>query len=369
MRYVIYAFVFGRTPELSRAELFHLLEVWGFAYTKTASDEGFELLNFTADPSPVFERLGGTVKVVRIQDEPDLAGLPEGKVSFGVSFYGGGSAWARRNLEIGFKQDLRDLGRNARFVHGEGLALSSGTVTREQLQEKGFEWSRFHVNGRAYEGVTVWVQPIDAWAARDQKRPYRDARVGMLPPKLARIIVNLAATSKPGEASGPVYDPFCGTGTVLQETLLSGYEAAGADSEPRMVDYTTKNILWLQNASENLPKLTEVAVRDAREAPGYPLEAVASEGYLGPARETLPTREELKRLDAELRELHEGVFEAFQSVLEPGKRLVVCFPYFETGRLPFVDSKAPAGYNLVGSYDYRRDEQIVGRQITIYERA
>lgn len=369
MRYVIYAFVFGRTPELSRAELFHLLSVWGFEYAKTASSEGFELLNFASDPSPVFDRLGGTVKVVRAQEEPDLAGLPEGKVSFGVSFYGGGSAKAKRNLEIALKQELRDLGRNARFVHGEALALSSGTVTREQLQEKGFEWNRFHVNGRAYEGVTVWVQPIEAWAARDQKRPYRDARVGMLPPKLARIIVNLAATSPPDDASGPVYDPFCGTGTILQETLLCGYEAAGGDTDPRMVDYTTKNMEWLQNASERLPKLREVVVRDAREAPGYALEAVATEGYLGPARETIPTPEELHELDSELGGLYQGVFEAFQSVLEPPKRLVACFPFFEAGRLPFVDSWLPAGYNLVGSYDYRRDEQIVGRQITIYERA
>lgn len=34
------------------------------------------------------------------------------------------------------------------------------------------------------------------------------------------------------EAGSVVYDPFCGTGTVLVEALVSGHKAAGADSNP-----------------------------------------------------------------------------------------------------------------------------------------
>jgi hypothetical protein len=36
------------------------------------------------------------------------------------------------------------------------------------------------------------VQDIDAYAERDFERPMRDAFVGMLPPKLAQIMLNLA---------------------------------------------------------------------------------------------------------------------------------------------------------------------------------
>jgi tRNA G10 N-methylase Trm11 len=366
---MIYGFVFGRTPLLSRAELLHVLEVWDFSHTEVAAGESFLLLQFQRDPASLFERLGGTVKVVRVEDELMLNELPDGKMSFGVSLYGGGNAKARRSIEISIKQRLRDRGRNSRFVMSAELALSSGTVIRERLLEKGFEWDRFYATGETYEGRTVWVQDIEAWAARDQERPFRDARVGMLPPKLARILVNLGVSAVPERARGPVYDPFCGTGTVLQEALLSHYEAAGGDIDPRMVDYTTKNMTWLQNASQGLPLLREVAQRDAREAPTYPLEAVVTEGYLGPPRETAPVSQELEALNEELKALYETSFEAFRAALEPGKRLIVCFPTLQGKPLPFVDAWVPGGYNRLGSYDYRRDDQIVGRQITIYQRA
>ena len=40
-------------------------------------------------------------------------------------------------------------------------------------------------------------------------------------------------------------DPFCGTGVVLQEALLMGYDVYGTDLEPRMIDYSGANLDWL----------------------------------------------------------------------------------------------------------------------------
>lgn len=58
---------------------------------------------------------------------------------------------------------------------------------------------------------------IDGYTVRDRGRPKRDARVGMLPPKLAQIIVNLAADQAEPTPSHTILDPFRGTGVVLQE--------------------------------------------------------------------------------------------------------------------------------------------------------
>lgn len=63
---------------------------------------------------------------------------------------------------------------------------------------------------------TSFVQDIESYTARDQARPMRDARVGMLPPKLAQIIINLALSNND---ITEVLDPFCGTGVVLQEGI------------------------------------------------------------------------------------------------------------------------------------------------------
>lgn len=70
---------------------------------------------------------------------------------------------------------------------------------------------------------------------RDYGRPARDARVGMLPPKLAQIMLNLSVKD---EKSGTVLDPFCGTGVLLQEAALAGFDFIGSDIEPRMVEMT-----------------------------------------------------------------------------------------------------------------------------------
>src|SRR5438132_1608433 len=77
---------------------------------------------------------------------------------------------------------------------------------------------------------TVKVQDIAAYAQRDQARPKRYAKVGMLPPKLAQIIINLAVGRLPDNQLASIcdipageqiprphleltlLDPFCGTG-------------------------------------------------------------------------------------------------------------------------------------------------------------
>src|SRR6185503_10002944 len=96
---------------------------------------------------------------------------------------------------------------------------------------------------------TLFVQDIEAYGARDQARPARDARVGMLPPKLAQIMLNLSAgplrASAEELARLRVLDPFCGTGVILQEALLMGYSVLGTDIDERMVDYSRRNIKWL----------------------------------------------------------------------------------------------------------------------------
>lgn len=367
MRYVV---VFGKTPKLSQAELEHLLSVWGIGFKLVGQADFVYIYDLEADPGNLWSRLGGTIKVIGVTPREDKPPLPEGKISFGVSIYGGGNAREKRDIEIQIKDKLRSLGRNSRFVRSDGLAISSGTVTREKLLEKGFEWVRCHAGKEIYEGNTVWVQPIEEFAARDQARPVRDAKVGMLPPKLARIMVNLAATSKPETASGPIYDPFCGTGTILQEALLLGYEAAGSDLEPRMVEASITNLKWLRELKNGLGAPLEVVARAADVSPGSQLEAVATEGYLGPPISRVPSLEAIRMLGKELDRLYKGFWKAYEPALGPGKRVVVCLPIFirdgQPIRLNNVDSFGNPSYNLEGSYDYYRDGQVVGRQIMVF---
>lgn len=48
----------------------------------------------------------------------------------------------------------------------------------------------------------------------------RSMVVGMMPPKIAQIMINLATK---GERSIAIWDPFCGLGTTLIEAFHSGF--------------------------------------------------------------------------------------------------------------------------------------------------
>jgi tRNA G10 N-methylase Trm11 len=116
-------------------------------------------------------------------------------------------------------------------------------------------------NNKAIVAISEGAQNITAYAKRDQNRPKRDAFVGMLPPKLAQTMINLAVGpnqpqiwlqnrdfAKIDGKTPKLLDPFCGTGTVLQEAILKGFTAYGSDLNPKMVDYTKENIKWLEKS-------------------------------------------------------------------------------------------------------------------------
>ena len=216
-----YLAVLGRQPEISIAEL--------------------EMSDYCTD----IKRLGGTQKLaVQLEQTPleYLAGLPEGKLTFGVSDYSEGATRKSASQEaLKLKKILVRHGRSVRVVENKDAVLSTATSLHNGLgggNERKVELIK--VDDGWYR--VIGVQDIDAYAKRDQARPARDAKVGMLPPKLAQILINLCG---PLEPSATVLDPFCGTGVVLQEALLMGHRAYGTDINERMIEYSKRNLDWL----------------------------------------------------------------------------------------------------------------------------
>lgn len=62
---------------------------------------------------------------------------------------------------------------------------------------------------------TVWIQDIEGYSQRDMERE-RSMTVGMMPPKIAQIMINLGTK---GDKNRALWDPFCGLGTTLIEAL------------------------------------------------------------------------------------------------------------------------------------------------------
>lgn len=229
------------------------------------------------------------------------------------------------------------------------------------------------------------AQNITAYTRRDHEKPYRDAFVGMLPPKLAQIMINLAVgiegksvlrEERAGKTKITILDPFCGTGTVLQEALLLGYDVYGTDLNPKMIDYSTKNLAWL---ADKYPRLNDrkvkLAVADAMDhkwTDSDKISAVVSEVYLGQPFSAPPSPEKLKQVVRNCDHITTSFLRNIRPQLDPSATLCLAVPAWlnKDGKfthLPFVNNLDKLGYRSTNSDPllYHRENQIVARQLLV----
>lgn len=380
-----YLAVLGREPAISIAELTAL-----FDDVKQISNN---LASFTAGTADI-NRLGGSLKLaVKLDSSPleYLRTLPDGKITIGVSDYSKHASKKSATVEaLKLKKILVRHGRSVRVVENKDAILSTATSLHNGLSGKNDrKCELIKVNDDWYK--VVGIQDIDAYAKRDQARPARDARVGMLPPKLAQILINLCGSLPQGSR---ILDPFCGTGVVLQEALLMGYSAYGTDLSEKMVNYSERNLKWLfsEHCEERRACLSEphndgrerkreeknpfqVSVGDATTFQWVqPVDAVACEGYLGQPMSQVPSEMKLKEQKQECSSIILGFLKNLGAQIKPGTPVVVAAPaWLRTdntySRLEILDEISDMGYNVnKTSRDgllYHRENQIVARDIII----
>ena len=165
-------------------------------------------------------------------------------------------------------------------------------------------------------GRTTAVQDYKEFSRRDFGRPQRDAFSGMLPPKVARMMVNIAG-------AGSLLDPFCGSGTIIQEAITLGFSnVIGSDISQKCIDDTTANLTW---AKLPVPKLICSDVLKLH-LPKHSIDCIVTEGYLGPVQ---PKR--FEQIHAELTDFYGLVLPVLAKLLKPGGRLVIALPCWNMG--------------------------------------
>ncbi len=383
-----YWFVLGHEPLLSLAELHQVFPTAEFSLISPSIAKA----KITTDPSLVIKQLGGIVKIAEEIGSPqseeklvsaittELATV-EGKIHFGLSvLQGKGALPTTRDLAImglRIKKAMKAENRSVRYVDNRGtLTLSSASVINNGLINRGREFLIIPQGGNYSLAKTISVQPFEAFSDRDFGRPGRDDVSGMLPPKLAIMMINCASAKK----NEPIYDPSCGSGTIVSEALLLGYTAVlGSDISEKAVDDSKKNIAWLeQNFNTKLPEST-LFVHDIRTAPkvipAHSVGSIVSEPYMGPPLKGRETPDQLQKSAAELSELYTATFTSFTTILKPGGTVVYSFPRFGTVRtsqlvlenvskLGFTASPLlPKSSSAEPYVLYQRAGQHVGREI------
>ena len=397
-----YAFILGREPGLSVAEILTQLKTQGIGHDPKAAVYCPDVMLVETDKEldfAFFHALGGSIKMAEVVLETSdleqgiivaLEGLARESLDFGLSAYSidpeAGPTF--RNLVNGLKplaltvkKKLRDGGRSVRVVMPEGSELSSVQVDKNNLIKKGAELLLLVGAKNITICRTIAVQAFEAFSSRDFGRPKADATSGMLPPKLARMMVNLAGAPK----NQTLLDPFCGSGTVLTEALALGYRnLMGSDISPKAVADTKANVAWmlekLRAPTATEVKIFELDVKDLlNKMEKKSIGAVVSEPFLGPPLRGGESDQKKHFIFLELMGLYRRAFTAFSHVLKPGASVVFVFPVIDNKHVNLLRDLETLGFKAeallpthaatalglktpVGLM-YKRPDQLVGRDI------
>ena len=382
-----YWFILGREPQISAAEISAVLP----------DAENFVLdgviLKCTTDiePEAVIGRLGGTIKIgLETAENISEAEMAEaiknelrgvaGKINFGISLYGGADRTGRlhyaKKIGLAIKKSLKDEGFSVRYVENKEPELSSVVVKKNGLTARGREFLITEKNKKFSLAATRAVQPFEEFGRRDFGRPGRDDVSGMLPPKLAMIMINLAK-SPAGEI---LLDPFCGSGTVLTEAMLLGYKKIiGTDISEKAAADAKKNVEWTKdNFADRIAPDAEITVFrcDTKDLSGKinaQVSAIVTEPYLGKPLRGDETKEQILKQADELKKLYLNSFAQFAQILNRRGTVVIIMPRFKYGggwlQMDCTDEIKKLGFAAENLLDgrqylaYARPGQRVGREI------
>ncbi|RJO58931.1 methyltransferase domain-containing protein [Candidatus Parcubacteria bacterium] len=400
--------IFGREPSLSLWELSRNL---GCADFEVATRD---LAVFDSpqnlEVAELQSRSGGLVKVGRIMGVVDaLSGLaaileknwpdliPAGstaRVNFGVSAYDAGQTpdrhfrTALKRQAQRFKKYLTANHRSARLVESKESTLPASALVQGKILQQGFEILVLVSPQKLYWGVTLTVQDISRYGRRDFGRPARDSHSGMLPPKVAQILINLTQP----KSEEVFLDPFCGSGTILQEAALMGLKKIlGSDLSQKAVSDSLRNLDWLKQKYEpvDLADL-QIFESDIKELPAKlkseSIDLIATEPYLGPPQKGRAIVGNILPLVSALSRQYIPWLEILGKLLKPAGRMAMVWPFFKVENhgyflqlqqaLPQTKLKIipPSKHFLTlpwfrstprGTVLYSRPDQVVGREIVL----
>ncbi len=378
-----YLFFLGRNSQLSLLELESVFDMNFKGVCK-----GVVLCESNEELEKKQDLLGGTIKIAKVFSKEEEIDIDDIIISFLIE-----KNKENKKIIIALNIFGKEKGKESQFLRNHLLKIKkavnfplrfcnnnftnvSSVVTRKEIVNKGnIEINIINTrNDRYILAETLSCQNINAYSLRDYSKPFRDAKIGMLPPKLAQIMINFAGKTK------TIWDPFCGMGTLPMEALLMNKKVIASDISEEMTEATIKNIAWLKNKFKldlNLDDALEIFKHDATEFIDKKVDAVITEGYLGEPKRQPPLKKEVAKTDELLSELYAPFF---QNMKKNGiKTVIICLPVYkmEDG-LGFMEktleSILQSGYNLQAlsekrrkSVIYSREDQFVFREIFKFE--
>jgi tRNA G10 N-methylase Trm11 len=379
----MYIAILGRQPAISIAELERTYgDVSWFSDTSALVETNtfnIQRLGGTQKAGRVIDQVNGTdwrhASIKIVQHYAKAWAKYEGKITLGISAYGFTTS-SREIQKTGLilKSKLKGTTASLRLIPNQDNALSTATSHHNKLglSDNKIELIVVRGAGKIVIAESTGAQNITALAARDQGRPKRDAFVGMLPPKLAQIMVNLAGLEK-----GRILDPFCGTGVILQEAGLMKYAVYGTDLAEKMISYSADNLKWLQD-TQNITLDVQLQEGDATTTKwNDPIDAVVAESYLGQPFSAPPSAAKLTEVRGNCNHIISAFLKNLGTQIKSGTPVVLAIPAWKSTEgdfthLPLISQLEKLGYKEVEFTTVRaeqllyfRPDQVVARELLV----
>jgi len=423
-----FAFVLGRESELALSELKAVLARFGFCFSASDSPDArlvdifsitdniafAKIDNFSKEEAEdIINILGGTTKIYEIIEsrsnklENQIVNIisehraTESKLNFGISWFAKNKAVDTFRFGLGIKKTLKNKGLSVRYVESKESELSTILSKKNDLAGKGIEIGVFN----STVGILLAVTNPYEWSKRDYEKPAADKYSGMVPPKLARMMVNLALdqiqdsglrnrdlvaiteTQDLKPKTCLVMDPFCGSGNIILEAMLLGYDVFGSDISSRAVRDTQANIDWLlteygiQKSAFCIKEADAVTVDfkkmlNANDCitNNYSNYIIVTEPFLGEPKKFTPSLNAARGEYRKIRDMYIQFLDNVAKLQNSDSKIVFCivFPLVETTEgdsyslyEESVDEIRKLGYTLIRKFNYGREYQVVKREIVL----
>ena len=381
-------FALGREYKLSIAEILAIFPSGKVAYLS----KDFLILNNLKEKEVLkkADNLWWTIKIIKIEESlfenhwlsniTNKALGAEWKFKYWLSIF-----WEKKNMKdilIKQKKELKAEKISSRFVNKDFKNLTSAQILWEKLIDRKTDFNYIYSHDNVYFWVTIWIQNINSYSKRDYSKD-RDMQVGMLPPKLCQMMINLSWWKM-------IYDPFVGLWTVLIESInMWNKEVYGSDLNEKMVESSTNNIKSFigshipnQEVLFQIEKLNSKFIHESGILESKKVDSMVTEWYLWEVmtRKNI-SLDRIEKQKKSLINLYEWFFKWLQTI-KYSWNLVICFPFWEIkwkyvyfneiydilAKYCSIELLFPKKFTEVQttksrSLLYKRDKQLVGREI------
>lgn len=350
-----YFFLLGKNYNLAAIEVYTVLQSLKIRYSTLLENQPLLIIESeqALDLNKLQTILGGTIKTGKIlnileSNKPqkladclnETLGHYHDHLHFGINIFANArkeqadfhETW--KTWALKWKQNHKNDYKKLRFVISNEETLSSVIIQKNKLiGENGCDLNLIYNDNQIFVGQSETVQNFELYSKLDYGRPAYDAKVGMLPPKLAQTLINLSQLNNENNRELSLLDPFCGSGTVLSQAIYSGFiHIYGTDLDPDAIQRTNQNLAYVKEILDTVDIQEKIQGSDINKLSTIVTNAninkVITEAHLGPALTGKESKDELNKIKNQLNEIYQAAFREIYQVLKPGGILVIVIPIF-----------------------------------------